>query len=482
MTAELEDDQADKICAECVTESYLQAVIQESPTGTCTYCKASKVGCMSILDLADRVEIAFRDHFVLTPEDPDELESMRQREFDEFWIREGTPVSDLIQDITGCEEDVAKAVLSILTERHDTYVPGDPYEGECEFAPGSHYDESTTDIKDWNVRWNRLEYKLKHESRLINAELLKLLNSAFNGLHEARSYHRGMVLVPAGPDTNIFELYRAREFHSSANLEAALKNPVKELGPPPGQYARANRMNSSGISVFYGAKERRSALAEVRPVVGSNVVVSKFTIVRPLHLLDLTTLESVGCDGSYFDPDFRQKAEQLGFLRTLTKRLTLPVMPGEQEHAYLITQAVADFLASMSEPSVDGIVFPSVQDGVGENVVLFHKASLVHELEVPPNSLIESSVSDYDYESGEPYPSYTIEIHSPDTAMPQQSEGFVSYRQPEIPTRVPTLRLDMESIEVHYIKAVEVVAEPHKVYVDFTTQNPPNAASQKTEF
>ncbi|MDX7018912.1 RES family NAD+ phosphorylase, partial [Klebsiella aerogenes] len=63
-------------------------------------------------------------------------------------------------------------------------------------------------------------------------------------------------------------------------------------------------MNAKGISVFYGATSKTNAVSEVRPPVGSFVVVSEFRVLRPVRLLDLTVLGRVAVNGvSRFDPE-----------------------------------------------------------------------------------------------------------------------------------------------------------------------------------
>lgn len=79
------------------------------------------------------------------------------------------------------------------------------------------------------------------------------------------------------------------------------------------------------------------------------------------------------------------------FLRSLSQRITRPVMPDDEAFEYLPTQAIADFLATENELRLDGIVFPSVQaarDVV--NVVLFHKAAGVEAIELPDGTEIEA--------------------------------------------------------------------------------------------
>lgn len=49
-------------------------------------------------------------------------------------------------------------------------------------------------------------------------------------------------------------------------------------------------MNSTGISVFYGATDDQTAIAEFRLSVGSWVVTATFEVIRPLRLLNLGDL------------------------------------------------------------------------------------------------------------------------------------------------------------------------------------------------
>src|SRR3546814_2510266 len=67
-------------------------------------------------------------------------------------------------------------------------------------------------------------------------------------------------------------------------------------------------------------------------------------------------------------------------------------MPSDEALEYLVTQAIADFLAVMAIPSIDGIVFPSVQSsGDAFNVILFHKAARVEEIELPKGMELSAS-------------------------------------------------------------------------------------------
>lgn len=97
------------------------------------------------------------------------------------------------------------------------------------------------------------------------------------------------------------------------------------------------------------------------PPVGSRVMVGKFELLRPLRLLDVAALESVFVKGSIFDSGYIRRLEQAKFLERLSHRITMPVMPTDEASDYLITQAIADYLAA--EVNLDGIVYPSAQAG-----------------------------------------------------------------------------------------------------------------------
>ncbi|WP_179178671.1 RES domain-containing protein [Pseudomonas sivasensis] len=472
------DDESKRVCVGCIGESFLQGKIAVEVAGKCSYCDETSSPCIEVEELATQVESAFEAHYERTAEEPNAFESAMHRdsEIDYDWDREGDPILDVIADILGCEENIASDVLEILNVKYDNRDPSDSHD-ECEFAFDSYYIRKSSSAGDWDELWLRLEHALKHESRLFNQEALTILNSVFADLHKTRSRTNGLALIKAGLGENISALYRAREFYSAESLQSALVKPVEELGPPPGRLAKPGRMNSSGIAVFYGALDLGSALAEVRPVVGSNVVTAKFNIIRPVTLLDLRALEGLRCEGSIFNPLYAKELARHDFLQTLSKRLVLPVMPNEQDHEYLITQAVADYLASLQTPNVDGIIFPSVQDGVGVNVVLFHKAACVESLGYPPSTEFNAQVVDYDPDTGDVYPCYTLQINQP--AVPTEKAEFDfpfldSYDSSQIHAkhREPFLRLDLQTLQVHAIKAVEVKAEAKAVMVRVDTASP----------
>jgi RES domain len=206
------------------------------------------------------------------------------------------------------------------------------------------------------------------------------------------------------------------------------------------------------------------ALAEVRPPVGCSVAVARFDIIREVRLLDLTALREAMSFGSVFDPTFLDRLQRAAFLRELGDRITVPVMPDDEDLGYLVTQVIADFLATLEDPAIDGIVFPSVQaKGEARNVVLFHKASRVSPMDLPPGTRVEVNDGystedgwETDYSVFEYEPSPTQNVDPARTGQSFDTEGGPSSSREQVDPdpRVAALAVDPQSVEVHAVEAV----------------------------
>lgn len=460
-----EDGDQKRICRECVGEAFLsQQIEKDGQAGVCSYC-GETLACIPIEELADHVETAFADHYVRTANYPDSWQerAIADRESDYVWEREGQPVLEAIEEAAAIPSEAAADVLEILDDRHgdfDSAVTGE----ETEFSHETCYEEKGASAQAWHEEWGSFEQSLKTEARFFSRSAAELLARVFGHIDALKTKPRQPLVVDAGPGRKLTHLYRARVFQSDERLEEALCRPDLHLGSPPARLASAGRMNARGISVFYGATNAGVALAEVRPPVGSKVVVAKFDIVRPLRLLDLTALDGAQDGGSIFDPSLKGRLERVAFLRTLGERMTRPVMPDDEAFDYLATQAVADFLATENEPRLDGIIFGSAQAKTGRNVVLFRKAARVEEMQFPRGTKVAARTGygtdegwEVDYGVSEEVP----KAKSP--APPESQNDILSFTpQPYEPYRTDgdfreaALRVDASSVEVHHIEWVKV--------------------------
>jgi hypothetical protein len=449
-----------RICSACIKEPFLTEQISTNGLrGICFYCQ-SDGNTLSVDQIATSIP-AILDDFYFRADLP----------------LEGRPVCAVISDLIKADEDAAEDIRRALEIRNAAEVEEGAFEDDPFGADACYAETHSADTGDLEWGWRKFERTLKTEARYFNRYAEVVLNSIFDGIDSYRTRFGHSIVVEAGPGTAFTKLHRARVFQSEAKLREAMKRPDQDVGTPPASLAIAGRMNAAGIAVFYGATEPSVALAEVRPPVGSKVLVGCFEIIRPLKLLDLVAMTDISDGpGSLFDDAHRQRLKQAQFLRGLSSRLSKPVMPADQILDYLPTQAIADFLASEVTPPLDGIIYPSVQAGqTGEagpgaqptyrgllgirraggiarpgagyqcNVALFQKAARVQNLDKDRDvSVVDSSAlySVSDTLDDGPGVQYTVWVGGPEdrSAHEDESDSGAS--------------LKYSSLEVHYVEAV----------------------------
>lgn len=471
--SDLEDINKKRVGHDCIREPYLANIVEyEGDICECDY-SGEEQPCITLEELADRIEAAFEDHFSRTAQEPDGYESamMRDREIDYEWYREGQETKQAIADAAQVSEEIASDVQSILEDRHYSRHEAEVGE-EGEFSEEAHYEEIMPKDERWHEEWNSFERSIKTEARFFSRTAASHLSRLFDQIDQMRTRDNRSLVVRAGPDTEISHLYRGRVFQNGDALERAMARPDLELSAPPAWAASAGRMNARGISVFYGATAPEIALAEVRPPVGSRVAVGRFEIIRPLVLMDLTALDDLHESGSIFDPSYASRLTRMMFLRTLCKRMARPVMPDDQELEYLPTQAIADYLSTESSVPLDGIFFPSVQiGGTGLNAVLFHKAARTEELDIPEGTKI--SASTYSIYGDGPEPDFTVIEKVPPVKEDEEIEeehpwpfglamhDWTDWRN--VDHRENTLRFDTDSLRIHEVGAIQISTSSHSV-------------------
>lgn len=478
MSDDVETLAVKRVCAVCVREEFLREDIRKSgEVAICDYCGEEEEQTISAGELADRVEVAFENHFELTRSEPNSLEwaMMKDDEINYEWEQEGEPVLYAIANAAEIEEEVAQDVLEILQDRHydrDLAEIGEigPFDDE------QHYEEKGPNDIELRQDWQQFEAHLKSEARFFSTYAQAILDKIFGDIANYKKRDGTSVVIDAGPDTPVGTLYRARVFQSQDELTKALPRPDLNVGPPPFQHATAGRMNAHGISMFYGATSEGMALGEVRPPVGSEVYVTQFELIRPLKLLDVAALKSVFVSGSVFDPNHIGQLERAKFLQHVSDRITQPVMPDHQPFEYLITQVVADYLASKTDPNLDGLAYPSAQvQGEEFNVALFHKSSRVEAMAFPEGTELRADCWGSD-EDG-PYPEYTVVEETPSEVEAKRAEAAKAeeaeramfgnyvgrYDSTPLDLRETTLRVVPGSETVHRVMSVQVVTDALKV-------------------
>ena len=466
------------ICADCIGEEYLKAKIErDSNLAICSYC--GEVGrVIALSELADCLETVFEEHFQRTSTEPSNYEYalLRDKEIDYVWERSGEPVAWIIAETAEIDNALAEHLQQVLKYRHFDFEDEKMGE-ENPFAEDAYYEARSPDDYEFRTDWDSCQKRLKTETRFFNRELESFLDLIFEDPTEYTTHNTSSVIIDAGPDQRIDKILRARVFQSDDMLHEALCRPDQEIGPPPFSDAVGGRMNAKGISVFYGATDSDVALAEVRPPVGSRVVVACFEIVRPLRLLNVEALRQSIYEhvhGSVFDPSYIQRLEKALFLKRLSKQITMPVMPEDEAADYLVTQAIADYLAGRTEPVIDGIIYRPIQNGAkGFNIALFQKSSRI-DIKFRDT---DTTIPQLDDLSDDGIPGYFVWEEVPEESAEKKGEDarfsladsldldFLDPRS-DFDSRSPTLKVDVTTLTVHHIKSIYVETESFPVSWD----------------
>ena len=200
---------------------------------------------------------------------------MKDGDYD--WERKGDPSTFAIAAAAEIDEESANDIGRVLEERHYDMEMAQMGQ-ETPFDEEARYEENEADDSEYRENWHYFENNLRTEARFFSTAAEETLADIFTGLPELRSPSGEPVIVEAGPDTELTSLFRARVFQAETTLEEALKRPDLHMGPPPASLAKAGRMNAHGIPVFYGATDPGVATSEVRPPVGSRVIVGRIRL------------------------------------------------------------------------------------------------------------------------------------------------------------------------------------------------------------
>ncbi len=457
------------VCADCIGEEYLRnQIIQSGDVAHCDYCQSEDNPTIELDELAELIHSVLQEHFYMTSPDPEGVDLLLAKEG--WWEQPGEPVTYAIMNLIDSSEDLAEAIRKYLSNQYDPWGK-DAMIDPCPYADDSQYEERAIDTYEFQESWSSFRQEILSRSRFFNQAAKSALEHLFKGVAQLVTHDGEPVVQVIGPKDSVF---RARLAKSSDALEEILKATPGSLGAPPGRYASAGRMNAEGISVFYGATDIHTCVAEIRAPVGGYVVIGRFAPLRELRILDLTRLGKVFLRGSFFDAQHTESLSRVHFLKRLEAELSQPVMPGSESRDYLPTQVVAEYLAAHPDMELDGVMFASSQIAVdageetdtqeqqGKNVVLFSHASRLERYDVPDGTEIEV----HRYHGDPDDPDHSIWIWE---TVPDAPESEDSASEPDtifdlwnpvhssaLPEDLadPSIRLDMESIEVRRIKGV----------------------------
>jgi hypothetical protein len=139
---------------------------------------------------------------------------------------------------------------------------------------------------------------------------------------------------------------------------------------PEAQYASDGRVNPRGIPCLYLASSKETAMAEVRPWLGSYISVAEFKVMRDLSLIDCSQDSRVFPKWLVtFPGPVRLSSEEHEKVAwgEIAYAFSEPIAPNDSPIAYVPTQILGEAFRSHG---YDGIIYRSLLGG-GFNVALF---------------------------------------------------------------------------------------------------------------
>ena len=259
------------VCYDCVGDQILATAIKETGAAKeCSYCGDTR-DAVELDDLADRIHQVIENHFERSPDEPDGPSAIMLREgMLDDWEPDGEPVVDLMASIAGVTEGIAKDLTEMLSDRFHYWAMKEG--GDNPYNTEAYYEERSPNDLRYRFSWNAFRHEITYRERFFPGNAEPVLDDIFRDLRDLKTYDGTPVIRKISPDDKDFFVWRARTAHSEEELARILKCPENQLGAAPSSSAEAGRMNAKGISVFYGAMEKSTCVSEVRPPVGSYVV------------------------------------------------------------------------------------------------------------------------------------------------------------------------------------------------------------------
>ena len=414
-------DEDSRFCTGCTEDVALQSKIKGSgEVAACDVCSATENFTVSLRGLAEWLKAIWGQWVHVGVSRPILYPDSDKVYHDQL----GDHPDQLITEFLRCTQDedhIIPVLIEIMGEEDLAhYMDG----GEPSIEKGQLYQFREVCDEEIAGSWKDVVKDLKHSSRFFNEKALQLFRNLFEITDSPTQSNSGetcskasqLPILDCSPGS--LTIFRARSYNSDTELEKIKSNPQQELGNPPNEKAAEGRMNPKGISFFYGAEDRATCIAELRPSLSQKIVSARFISTQEIKLLDMTAAIDLQRKRPFspFEDDFYEKTVNRATLQHIHHFIAQPVL-NEPHLDYLLTQAMAEYLAQKSGLSVDGLIFQSVQDLGGKNVVLFPHILGGDEaaLKIEDSSLKVHSVNGINYE---------FSTEDPFRWMPTNPENF----------------------------------------------------------
>lgn len=361
------------VCMSCIGDPVLRSIITMRYRRKCAACDHLRdEGAVSAFVLARTSDRVIRAHF----------ENVHDTDGD---YERALSLAELLAQITAIKDKGLCESMAI----HVRINCNDP--DRAFYSPGVRYSKKKRRPNDNEserdyvaARWDARATQFKHSRRYFNDNARKFFALLFDVAITAKSLSlfksTPAVIKTLRAGTGLF---RGRLVSDADQRERIKANPAKELAAPPKSFTKQNRMNAAGVPMFYGARDRTTCIAEVRPSIGDEIAIARFQTTRDLRFFDFTNLDnplerqklSVWLD------DYQEREEHLTLLKYLHRLIAQPVRTTDSD--YIMTQAMAEFLRFDAGDGFEGIIFGSVQAEGGVNYVIFSERDSLEDVGDP---------------------------------------------------------------------------------------------------
>ncbi|WP_295580359.1 RES family NAD+ phosphorylase [uncultured Lamprocystis sp.] len=179
-------------------------------------------------------------------------------------------------------------------------------------------------------------------------------------------------------DANSNTFYRCRSEHylwknypvgSGETADVYGPLPCKEMGPPPREKAKGQRVNPEGMAYLYVALSEKTAIAEMRPWLGAELTIGIFSNIEPIRVIDVSRCEPQPEFVHLFDSGAEDPAVmETRIWGSINRAFSTPKEPDGMGVRYLATQYLAEVFKAAG---YDALGYMSALDREGGNLAVF---------------------------------------------------------------------------------------------------------------
>lgn len=278
----------------------------------------------------------------------------------------GLPLSEVLKRFTYKNDSFIEKLTRLVCEESTFFNVHRKY--------NDYVDDKFTDkcIIEAKELWNKIAYELKHQKRFSNNFAVETFQNIISMCRikgkdiDGKSIDVYRALTIQVEDSEIF---RARVLKNEDSKKVISEHPEKQLNAPPEKFSQNNRMSPSGISFFYAAADRHTAISEVHPFAGDEVAVGTFNLKKDMHFFDFTTLNNFDVpQADLLTKPLKDKFYKLQYIiKFLHDLIAKPFR--STDTSYIETQVFAEVIRNHHH-KYDGIIFYSTQTK-NRNFVIF---------------------------------------------------------------------------------------------------------------